>query len=190
MPQSEPRREIEIAILSDSHIPGQADGLPNQFREHVKNAAHVVHAGDFGSKTALADVRDIATDLTAVYGNADPIDIDLPAVASMSSGGATLVVSHGMINFVERAVSSSEGVVFDRDDWLDAVSDTARARAGSDDNIVGIGGHSHELEDEEHNGIRVLNPGSATGVGPADGTATMMTAEITDGAVTVTTHRA
>lgn len=181
---------MEIAILSDSHIPGQAEELPDQFREHIKNADHVVHAGDFGSKTALGDVRELAAELTAVYGNADPVDIDLPAVASVTGGGVTLVVSHGMINFVERAVSSSEGVVFDRDDWLNAVAETARARAESAEPVVGIGGHSHAVEDEEHNGIRVLNPGSATGVGPSDGAATMMTADVADGTITVTTHRA
>lgn len=181
---------MEIAILSDTHIPGQAERLPDAFREPVQDADHVVHAGDFGSKQAFADVRALAADLTAVYGNADPADIDLPAVASLTAGQVTFVVSHGMINFVERAVSSSEGVVFNRDDWLDAVADTAQARTDAVEPIVGIGGHSHEVEDENHNGVRVLNPGSATGVGPADGTATMMTAEVVDGTVDVTAHRA
>ncbi|MFP9191343.1 metallophosphoesterase family protein [Natronosalvus vescus] len=179
---------MEIAILSDTHVPDQAEQLPNQFREHVQEADHVVHAGDFGSNQALANVRELADDLTAVYGNADPVGIDLPAVASVTVSGVTFVVSHGIINFVERAVSSSEGVVFDRDDWLDAVADTARARADADDEVVGIGGHSHEVEDEYHDGVRVLNPGSATGVGPADGTATMMTVEVSAGAVDVTLH--
>lgn len=181
---------MEIAILSDSHIPGQAAELSDQFREHIKNADHVVHAGDFGSKKALGDVRELAAELTAVYGNADPVDIDLPAVASVTAGGVTLVVSHGMVNFVERAISSSEGVVFDRDDWLNAVADTARARADSAELVVGIGGHSHTEEDENHDGVRVLNPGSAMGVGPADGTATMMTADVANGNIVVSTHSA
>ncbi|WP_433630181.1 metallophosphoesterase family protein [Halomicrococcus sp. NG-SE-24] len=181
---------MDIAILSDTHIPDQADQIPDQFREHVTAADHVIHAGDFGSKEAFADIRDLAANLTAVYGNADPTDIDLPSVASVTARGVTFVVSHGMINFVERAVSSSEGVVFDRNDWLDAVADTARARADTDEPLIGVGGHSHELEDETHDGVRVLNPGSATGVGPADGTATMMIAEVADCETTVTVHEA
>lgn len=180
---------MELAILSDTHVPDQAAGLPEEFRAHIAGADHVVHAGDFGSHQALDEVRELATDLTAVYGNADPVDIDLPAVASFTAHETSIVVSHGMINFVERAVSSSEGVVFDRADWLDAVAETARARADSADTIVGVGGHSHELEDEVHEGIRVLNPGSATGVGPADGVATMLTAELSDGGLDVTTRR-
>jgi putative phosphoesterase len=178
---------MDVAILSDTHVPGQADALPDEFRERVRAADHVVHAGDFGSRDTLADVRALASDLTAVYGNADPGDVDLPAVASVEAGGVTFVVLHGVVNVVERAVSSSEGVVFDRDDWLDAVADTARARA--DDPVVGVAGHSHEVEDTVHDGVRVLNPGSATGVGE-DVPRTMMTAEVADGDVDVTVHEA
>jgi len=180
---------MAIAILSDMHIPGQAEQIPEQFRVHIKEADHVVHAGDFGSKEALADIRELSGNLTSVYGNADPANIDLPPVASITVNDVTFVVSHGMINFVQRAVSSSEGVVFNHDDWLDAVADTAQARADTNGLVVGIGGHSHEVEDEIHDDIRVLNPGSATGVGPANGIATMMTAEVSDSGVDVTIHK-
>ncbi|QLG61289.1 metallophosphoesterase family protein [Halorarum salinum] len=178
---------MEVAILSDMHVPEQARVLPDAFRERVRGADHVVHAGDFGSAEALADVRALNPDLTAVYGNADLHDVDLPAVASVDAGGVTFVVVHGIVNPVERAVSGSEGVVMGRDDWLDAIADTTRARA--DEPLVGVGGHSHEVEDEVHDGVRVLNPGSATGVGRADG-ATMMTAAVADGDVDVTVHEA
>lgn len=50
------------------------------------------------------------------------------------------------------------------------------------------GGHTHELEDETHDGVRVLNAGSVTGLGPADGRETMLTAEVTDGQIDVTIH--
>lgn len=178
---------MQVAILSDTHIPGQAERVPDAFRERIRDADYVVHAGDFGSKEALADVREVASDLTAVYGNADPIDADLPPVASVDVGGVTFVVVHGIVNPVERAISSSEGVVFDRDDWLDAIADTARARA--DGTVVGVGDHTHEIGDEVHDGVRLLNPGSATGAGRAERT-TMMTAEVADGELDVTVHEA
>lgn len=180
---------MEIAILSDTHIPDQAEQLPDQFRTRIEDTEHVIHAGDFGSKEAFEEIRELASNLTTVYGNADPNDIDLPAVASTEVGGVTFVVTHGNVNYVERAVYSSAGTVF-RGDWMDAIADTARARADPEDPIVGVGGHSHEIVDETHDGIRLLNPGSATGVGPADGTATMMIAEVTDGEVDVSIHEA
>ena len=176
---------MEVAVLADTHVPGQADAVPDAFRDRVRAADHVVHAGDFGSADACADIAALADDLTAVYGNADPGDVDLPAVASAEVGGVTFVVVHGIVNPVERAVSSSEGVVTDREDWLDAVADVARARAG--ENAVGIGGHSHEVEDVVHEGVRLLNPGSATDVGRAEG-ATMMTATAEAGDLDVTVH--
>lgn len=177
---------MDLAILSDTHIPEQATALPDQFRTRIVEADHVIHAGDIAAAEPLADLRDLADGLTAVYGNADPPEVDLPPVASLTADGVQFVVSHGMVNFVERAVSSSEGVVFDRDDWLDAVAATARARADADAAVVGIGGHSHAVEDETHDGIRVLNPGSATGVGPADGRQTMLTVEVDDSELNVT----
>lgn len=185
---------MELAILSDTHIPDQATEIPEAFRQLLTEADHVIHAGDIASKETLTQVRERSNGLTAVYGNADPVDIDLPPVASVTLGGVTFVVSHGMVNFVERAVSSSEGVVFNREDWLDAVATTARARVRAEEQLaeteqtVGIGGHTHTVEDERHNGIRVLNPGSATGLGPADGSKTMMTAEISDGDIDITVH--
>jgi putative phosphoesterase len=176
---------MELAILSDTHIPGQAGALPDAFRDRVREADHVVHAGDFGSAGAYTDVATLADGLTAVYGNADPRGIDLPPVASIRVGSVTFVVVHAIVNPVERAVSSSEAVVTDREEWLAAVADVTRARAG--ETAVGIGGHSHEVEDVVHEGVRLLNPGSATDVGRAEG-ATMMTAEVDDDDFEVTVH--
>lgn len=178
---------MHVAVLSNSHVPQQATELPSSFRDHVQTADHVIHAGDFGSREAYETVRSSASELTAVYGNADPNDIALPAVASVELDGVTVVVTHGMVDRIERAVYSSEGVVTEREDWLDAIANVTRARA--DEPRVGVGGHSHEVEDVTHEGIRLLNPGSATDVGRADG-ATMLTAEVGDGELDVTVHEA
>jgi putative phosphoesterase len=200
---------MQVAILSDMHVPGQADALPEAFADLVAGADHVVHAGDFGSLEAIASVRELADDLTAVYGNADPVDAPLPSVAAVEVDGVTFVVHHGEVNPVERGVyHAAEGIVKQRDDWLDAVADVARARtATADTTPVGVAGHSHEVEDEVHegvpaseesggssrarrrDGVRVLNPGSATAAGPAQ-RATMLTAEVADGDVDVTLHEA
>lgn len=178
---------MEIAVLADTHIPGQASGLPDAFHERIRAADHVVHAGDFGSIDAYETIAAAADRLTAVYGNADPLEIDLPAVASLAADGLSVVVLHGIVNPVQRAVGSSEGVVFDRSDWLAAVAETARSRA--DGPVVGVAGHTHEVEDVSYDGVRLLNPGSATGAGRAE-TATMMTATLADGDLEVTLHEA
>lgn len=181
---------MQLAIISDTHIPARAEEIPESFRDRIAAADHVIHAGDFETPDVLVDVQSLAAELTAVQGNVDPKEVDLPSVASTTVGGVTFVVTHGTLNPVERAVHRTDGMVMSREDWLNAIADTARVRTrawASDDPVVGVGGHSHDVEDEIHEGIRVLNPGSATGADPAE-TATMMTAEVADGEVDVTIH--
>ena len=160
---------MNVAVLSDTHIPSRAHRIPDAFREHVRTADHVVHAGDFDSKGALADMRDLAPELTAVSGNMDP-RVGLPSVATVELGGVTVVVTHG--------TGSHHG-------WHDRVANVVREEA--EEPRVGVAGHTHEVVDTVHNGVRILNPGSATGAAPAERT-TMMTAEVVDGELDVTVH--
>jgi len=160
---------MQVAIVSDTHIPSRAQRIPDEFRERIREADHVVHAGDFDSKGALADFRDLAPELTAVSGNMDP-RVGLPAVATVELGGIAVVVTHG--------TGSHHG-------WHDRVANTVREEA--DEPRVGVAGHTHEVVDTVHSGVRILNPGSATGAAPAERT-TMLTAEVTDGEIDVTVH--
>ncbi|WP_254536567.1 metallophosphoesterase family protein [Halomarina litorea] len=181
---------MQVALVSDTHVPERADAITDPFRERIAAADHTIHAGDFEAPEVLADVRELAADLTAVNGNVDPVGIGLPDVDAVTVGGVTFVVTHGTLNPVERAVFPTDGMVMTREDWLNAVADTARARVrgwANDDPVVGVGGHSHQVVDDVHEGIRVLNPGSATGADPAD-VATMMTVEVENGTFEVTLH--
>ena len=182
---------MRLAVISDSHIPERASEIPSEFRELIEEADHVIHAGDYESPDALATVRELASDLTAVHGNADPIDLGLPAVAAVTIEDITFVVTHGTRNLPEAAVYGTDGVVWSGEEWVRAIADTARVRTRSWDGagIIGIGGHTHRVEDDTFEGVRVLNPGSVTGADPAE-EATMMTIEVEDGSVDVTVHEA
>jgi len=162
---------METAILSDTHIPSRAQRIPDAFRERVRSADHVIHAGDFDSEGTLADVRDLAGDLTAVAGNMDP-RVGLPERVSLEFEGVTVVVLHG--------TGSKRG-------WTDRVARAVREAA--DEPRVGVAGHTHEVVDREHEGVRILNPGSATGAAPANRT-TMMSADVSDGDLDVTVYEA
>jgi putative phosphoesterase len=162
---------MDIAIVSDTHIPSRATRIPDTFRERIRDADHVLHAGDFDSKGALADVRDLAPELTAVHGNMDP-QVGLPSVATVDLGGVTFVLTHG--------TGSPRG-------WHDRVAATVREETPRGESGVGVAGHTHEVVDETHGEVRLLNPGSATGAAPADRT-TMLTAEAVDGRLDVTVH--
>jgi len=160
---------MDVALISDSHIPSREHEIPPSFRERIEVADHVIHAGDFDSKGALADIRHMASALTAVSGNIDP-HIGLPDRATVDLGGVTFVVTHG--------TGSPRG-------WADRVA--AAVREETDGGAVGVAGHTHELTDTVYEGVRLLNPGSVTGASPAD-RPSMMTAAVEDGTLDVTQH--
>ncbi|MCU4800710.1 metallophosphatase family protein [Halobacteria archaeon HArc-gm2] len=160
---------MNVAIVSDTHVPSRAQRIPDEFRELIDEADHVIHAGDFDAESTIVDVREMATALTAVRGNTDP-HVGLPAVASVELGGVAFVVTHG--------TGSVRG-------YEDRVANAARQHG--DDGAIAVSGHTHEVTDATHRGVRILNPGSATGASPAT-RATMMTADVADGAIDVTVH--
>ncbi|MFT4880516.1 MAG: putative phosphoesterase [Natronomonas sp.] len=158
---------MELAIISDTHIPSRASAIPDPFRDRLRRADRVVHAGDVDSAGALADVESLATDLTAVAGNTDP-EVGLPRSATVEVGGVTLAVTHG--------AGSPRGY------------QRRLTAAGRDvDADVVVGGHTHEPLDTIRDGVRLLNPGSATGAWPAD-LATMLTARPDDDGLAVQRH--
>jgi hypothetical protein len=161
---------MELAIISDTHVPSRAPRIPGWVRERVRRADHTIHAGDFDSEAALATVEDLATELTAVSGNIDP-GLGLPDVATVELGGVTFVVTHG--------TGSPAG-------YEERVRDIVLERAGR--SAVGVCGHTHRVLDTTVDGVRLLNPGSATGADPA-AEATMLTARVADGQLAVTVER-
>ncbi|PSQ59993.1 YfcE family phosphodiesterase [Halobacteriales archaeon SW_7_71_33] len=140
---------VEIVVMSDTHVPSRADGLPDWVRDRVRAADHVVHAGDFDSSAAYADVESLADGLTAVAGNTDPSALGLPEVATVERGGVRVAVTHG-----HRAARGS-------------YEDGLRRTALEADADVAVGGHTHRTLDRDLADVRLLNPGSATGAAPA-----------------------
>jgi len=159
---------MEVAIVSDTHVPSRIARIPDWVRDELRGADHVVHAGDFDSADALATVEDLASDLTAVSGNTD-VDLGLPAVQTVTLGGVEFVVTHG--------TGSPVG-------YEDRVAETVREHAGPGP-TVGVAGHTHRVLDTTVDGRRLLNPGSATGAPPAT-QVTLLSATVEDGDLAVT----
>ena len=163
---------MEVALLSDTHIPSRASEVPSAFAERVRAAEHIIHAGDFDSQGAFANVRAMAGDgaFTAVSGNMDR-GLGPPDVRTVELGGVEFVVSHG---------------TGPAHSYRERLADIVRTHAETD-SPVGVAGHTHEPLDTRHDGVRLLNPGSVTGASPAD-RATMMTATVDGGELTVRLH--
>jgi putative phosphoesterase len=136
--------------------------------EELESADHVIHAGDFDSQRGHFRLRILAEgNLTAVAGNRDP-DVGLPEVATVECGGVRFAVTHG--DDYGRGESYRRGLL---------------SLADSHDADVAVGGHTHRIVDETVDGVRLLNPGSATGADPATAP-TLLSVTCDDGELTVT----
>lgn len=165
---------MQVAIISDTHMPSRASGIPDWVKDAVRDADHTIHVGDFDSPEGYEAVQELVDEnFTAVKGNMDPETLGLPETATAELDGVTFVAIHGT------GPTDIEG-------YLELVADTARHAGGPD--AVGVCGHTHSVMDEEHHGMRLLNPGSATGADPAE-EATMMLADVEDGDLDVTVKR-
>lgn len=158
-----------LAIIADTHVPTRADEIPEWVIEEVENADHVIHVGDFESADMLDTVREHAPALTAVTGNMDS-GLGLPEIATLERGGREFVITHG--------TGDIEG-------YEERVAGIVREEGGEE--AIGVSGHTHQLLDTEVDGVRLLNPGSATGADPAS-TTSMLVAEVEDGDIDVTVH--
>ncbi len=166
---------VDLAVVSDTHIPSRETEMPPWVRRRIEAADHTVHAGDFDAPETLAFVEDLAQALTAVAGNVDPSSVDLPEVATLRVEEVTFVVVHG---------------TGPHDSWPERVAGVVReavdveAESGT---VVGVAGHTHTPTDTVVDGLRLLNPGSATGARPANRT-TMLSVGVDGDALDVELH--
>jgi uncharacterized protein len=124
-----------VGVISDTHGYFDPRILP-----HFANVAQIVHAGDIGSETILARLREIAP-VTAVTGNVDwggPLDRRYGRVARLELEGRALYVTH---------VGDSPAAL--------------AVRLPDPRPDVYIYGHSHIPALEQRAGVLFLNPGAA-----------------------------
>lgn len=129
-----------LTVISDTHG-RDTPRFDEQTRAAVREADHVVHAGDFTTEAVLDAIEAEATALTAVYGNNDsPAVRDrLTDVATLNWEGVRIVVVHG------------------HEHSATALSMLARQEAAD----VVVVGHSHRpVVEELEAGCVLLNPGS------------------------------
>jgi putative phosphoesterase len=133
---------MEVAIISDTHLPRGKRAIPGACIERMRAADLIVHAGDLSTLAVLRELEAINT-VAAVHGNADDEEVRtaLPADRVLELDGARLAVVH------------NGGPAAKRIDRL-------RVRFPDADAV--IFGHSHIPLQEERDGFQIFNPGSAT----------------------------
>ena len=155
---------MRVALVSDSHVPGRAGGIPKEVLEACEDADMTAHAGDFTSTEAY-EAFDATGELVSVRGNMDRVS-GLPGTETFVAGGVEFVMTHG--------TGSPAG-------YEDRVAEAALSES---EDAVAVCGHTHEVMDKVHEGVRLLNPGTCTGAPPGD-RATMMLVEAEEGSLDI-----
>ncbi|MBN1540849.1 metallophosphoesterase family protein [candidate division KSB1 bacterium] len=126
----EARDRIKIGILSDTH-----GTLPAEIFTAFDGVDRIIHAGDIGSMTIIAELTALAP-VTAVYGNCDDWSVrsHLKPATSFSCLGFDIQISH-----------------FPRD---------LRESVDPDHTLI-VWGHTHRAEIRRSKAGLVINPGSA-----------------------------
>lgn len=162
---------MRVALVADTHLPSRVRTVPDWVGDVLSRADHAIHAGDFDTPQAHFELSVLAGgDLTAVVGNMDP-ELGIPRVATLDVEGIRFAVTHGDGFGTASAY---------RRHLLETAIET-----GAD---IAVGGHTHRVLDDELEGVRLLNPGSATGADPAS-EPTVMTVECSTEGYAVTLHR-
>jgi putative phosphoesterase len=134
---------MQIAVVSDTHLPRGSRAIPDACVERMRSADLVLHAGDLMAPPVLEDLRALGPPIAAVYGNMDGADLRrvLPERQVVDAGGARIGLihdagpAHGRLRRMRMAFPDCDAVVF---------------------------GHSHIPLHEEEGGFQIFNPGSPT----------------------------
>jgi putative phosphoesterase len=134
---------VEIAIVSDTHMPRGGRRLPDGCVARLRQADLIVHAGDLCTLAVLSELQGHG-EVVAVQGNVDDAAVRavLPLAATVEADGCRIAVIHdagtsrGRLERMRRAFPEADAVVF---------------------------GHSHIPLHETHgDGFQIFNPGSPT----------------------------
>ena len=134
---------MQLAIISDTHMPKGARKLPAACVERLRAADAILHAGDLVAVEVLELLESLGPPVHAVHGNVDEpaLLMRLPAVRVVVAAGARIVMTH---------------------DGGPAQGRLARLRRRFPDADAVVFGHSHLPLHESGGGFPIFNPGSPT----------------------------
>lgn len=136
---------MRIGVLSDTHIPRRAKGLPAQMLRAFESVEMILHAGDLVSLSVLRELERIAPTF-AVRGNVDPPEVAevLPACRTISVGRFQIGLVHG-----DQGTAGTTPLR------------ALEAFIGEEVACV-VFGHSHQPYNQPQKGVHLFNPGSPT----------------------------
>jgi putative phosphoesterase len=144
MKSKAPVAKIKIGVISDTHIPKQADQLPQELLDELAKFDFIIHAGDFEDIDTLKSLQKI-NHVIAVSGNMDPKEVK------------DQLKNKEIINVDHHKVGVIHG-------WGDPhkIAQIVLQEFKNDGVQCVVFGHSHQAFNEVIDGILMFNPGSPT----------------------------
>jgi len=111
-------QNMEVVVLSDSHLAGGINGLNEQVLGAVRAADVVLHAGDITSQRALAELEGMATTFAVLGNNDHELAGVLPESRVFTLGGVRVALVHdsgaanGRARRLRRRFPEADVVVF------------------------------------------------------------------------------
>ena len=134
---------MQLAIISDTHMPRGARAIPAACLERCRAADAILHAGDLSDVPVLELLRALGPPVHAIHGNVDSEAVRrlLPARLELTLGGVRIGMTH--------IPGPASGRI-------------QRLRAGFPACAAVVFGHTHMPEHDELDGFQIFNPGSPT----------------------------
>jgi putative phosphoesterase len=155
---------VQLAIISDTHLPKGARRLPEECVARLKAADLILHAGDLSVVGVLNHLESIGPPIAAIHGNVDDAEVRrrIPARRVVEADGVRIGMLHdsgpaeGRLERMRKRFPGAHAVVY---------------------------GHSHiPLHEQAEDGFQIFNPGSPTERRRQPGY-TMGMAEVANGAI-------
>src|SRR5262249_3591983 len=88
--------DVNVLVLSDTHMPARARAFPRRVVEALRRAELILHAGDLATLAIFDDLAAYAPTF-AVYGNVDPPEVRarLPRRTIVQAGRFRFGLVHG-----------------------------------------------------------------------------------------------
>ncbi len=135
---------MKIGVISDTHIPSTAPGLPGRVLDLLATMDAIIHAGDY-QDAAVIETLQLLAPFYGVAGNMDAhaVRTIVPEKRVVHLGGFAIGIMHGggsPHGLEDRILSAFKG------EHVDAI----------------VYGHSHSPYNHRINNILLFNPGSPT----------------------------
>ncbi|TWE08272.1 hypothetical protein FB550_101290 [Neobacillus bataviensis] len=133
---------MKIVIISDTHMPRRAKGLPARLKEELSDTDLIIHAGDWQTIDVLYELQSYAK-VEGVFGNVDDDNIQeqFPEKRILELGGFKIGITHG---HGKGKTTEKRATLAFNGEAVDCI----------------IFGHSHIPIKRYEDGVLLFNPGS------------------------------